>query len=462
MSSAQTLWAPQALLPDGWARDVLVSVDNRGLIERVEDGAGSAGHTPLPGVVVPGMPNLHSHAFQRAMAGLTERAGGDGTDDFWTWRKTMYGFVERLTPEQVEAIAAQLYVEMLKAGYTGVAEFHYLHNAPGGGAYDDPAELARRVAAGAKAAGIRLSLMPVLYQDGGFGGAPIGDAQQRFRLDIETWALILSALQEGDSGLQTAAAALHSLRAVAPDAMAEALVAYDAIRPDGPVHIHIAEQQKEVADCLAWSGQRPVAWLLDHAPVDRRWTLVHATHLTEAERTAAARTGAIAGLCPTTEANLGDGIFDFPGWLGDGGAWGVGSDSNVAIDPREEVRWLEYAQRLTRQQRLVASDPESARPLGETLWAGAVAGGAQAMGQSCSGLAPGMAADFLVLDPDHPTLAGHGSETLLDAWVFSNNGSALSDVWVGGQPVIKAGRHPLEEAIAERYRAAVTALQDAL
>jgi len=454
---AADLWCPLCLLPSGWARDVLLELDDAGTIRRIETGAPAAGQTQLPGAVIPGMPNLHSHAFQRAMAGLTERSGGEERSDFWSWRRTMYSFVGRLTPEQVEAIAAHLYVEMLKAGYTGVAEFHYLHNPPGGGRYSDIAELARRVAAGAEAAGIRLTMLPVLYREGGFGGEPLAPAQQRFRLEIDEWARIVAALA-GASPTQTAGAALHSLRAVLPADMADALAAYDATCPEGPVHIHIAEQEKEVAECLAWSGLRPVEWLLDGVPVDGRWTLVHATHTTEDETRRAAATGAVAGLCPTTEANLGDGVFALPGWLAAGGAFGVGSDSNVSLDPREELRWLEYAQRLVLKRRLVAGDAASPRSLGAALWLGAAVGGARAMGQPCGEIAAGRAADFLVLDRDHPTLAAHDPGMLLDAWVFTNAGSALREVWVAGRRIVEEGHLPGEDAIRARYRKTMTEL----
>ncbi|MDE0409646.1 MAG: formimidoylglutamate deiminase [Alphaproteobacteria bacterium] len=468
--TAARLWCPLCLLPTGWAERVLLHLDDQGTIRRIESGVPAGGHARLPGVVIPGMPNLHSHAFQRAMAGLTERGGGSARADFWSWRETMYSFVSRLTPEQVEAIAAHLYVEMVKAGYTGVAEFHYLHNPPGGGRYRDVAELARRIAAGATAAGIRLTLLPVLYREGGFGGAPLGSAQQRFRLETDEWARTVAALARA-SPTQTTGAALHSLRAVLPADMADALAAYDAICPEGPVHIHIAEQEREVAECLAWSGRRPVEWLLDSAQVDRRWTLVHATHMTADESKRAAATGAIAGLCPTTEANLGDGVFAMPEWLAEKGAFGVGSDSNVSLDPREELRWLEYGQRLTLQRRLVANNAAppgaasvvaSPSSLGAALWLGAAAGGSRAMGQPCGALAEGRAADFLVLDPDHPTLAAHRPDTLLDAWVFTNAGSALREVWIAGRRVVADGRHPGENAIRARFHVVMADLMQSL
>ncbi len=468
--TADRLWCPLCLLPNGWAERVLLHLDDAGTIRRIETGVPAGGHARLPGVVIPGMPNLHSHAFQRAMAGLAERGGGSVKADFWSWRQTMYSFVSRLTPEQVEAISAHLYVEMVKAGYTGVAEFHYLHNPPGGGRYGDVAELARRVAAGAAAAGIRLTLLPVLYREGGFGGAPLGNAQQRFKLETVEWAGTIAALA-GASPTQTTGAAIHSLRAVSPADMTDALAAYDTICPEGPVHIHIAEQEREVAECLAWSSRRPVEWLLDGAPIDRRWTLVHATHMTAEESKRAAATGAIAGLCPTTEANLGDGVFALPDWLAEGGCFGIGSDSNVSLDPREELRWLEYAQRLVLRRRLVANgaapassgDASSSPPsLGAVLWLGAAAGGSRAMGQPCGALAEGRAADFLVLDPEHPTLAAHRPDTLLDAWVFTNAGSALREVWIAGQRVVADGHHPGEDAIRARFRTVMSQLMQSL
>ena len=468
--AAARLWCPLCLLPTGWAERVLLHLDDTGTIRRIESGTPAAGHARLPGAVIPGMPNLHSHAFQRAMAGLTERGGGAARSDFWSWRQTMYSFVSRLTPEQVEAIAAHLYVEMVKAGYTGVAEFHYLHNPPGGGRYGDVAELARRITAGAAAAGIRLTLLPVLYREGGLGGAPLAGAQQRFKLETDEWAGMIAALAEA-SPTQTTGAAIHSLRAVSPADMTDALAAYDTICPEGPVHIHIAEQEREVAQCLAWSGRRPVDWLLDNAPVDRRWTLVHATHMTAEESKRAAATGAIAGLCPTTEANLGDGVFALPEWLAEEGSFGVGSDSNVSLDPREELRWLEYAQRLVLRRRLVAngaaparSDNAAASPpsLGAALWLGAAAEGGRAMGQPCGALAEGRAADFLVLDPEHPMLAAHRPDTLLDAWVFTNAGSALREVWIAGQRVVADGHHPGEDAIRPRFRTVMFELMQSL
>ena len=456
-----TLWCRTALTPAGWQDHVSIEVDARGIITAVTAGGAPAGAELLDGIVIPGMPNLHSHAFQRGMAGLTEKAG-PADDDFWTWRQTMYGFVDVLTPDQVETIATQLYVEMVSAGYTSVAEFHYLHNAPGGAAYDDRAELSRRVARAAATAGIRLTLLPVLYQQGGFGGAPLSDAQQRFRLETGDWLTLVQELQASlDPATQAAGIALHSLRAVSPEAQADAVAGFRGFDPDGPIHIHIAEQPKEVADCEAWSGARPVRWLLDHHDVDGRWVLVHATHMTGEETADAAKTGAVAGLCPTTEANLGDGVFRLPDWQAAGGRYGVGSDGNTSIDPREELRWLEYGQRLTGLRRAVAARNPGAG-VGAALWRDAVAGGAAAMGQPVGALEPGMAADLVVLDPDHPALTGRTDDEALDSLVFAGLATPIREVRVGGKAVVQHGRHPAAAAAATAYAAVMQEIRDAL
>lgn len=459
------LWCAEAMLPDGWRRSVRLDLNASGTIQRLTADAPSDDCVRLDGVVLPGMPNLHSHAFQRAMAGLAERtapASGSATqDDFWSWRRAMYGFVSALTPDDVEAIATQLYVEMAEAGYTAVAEFHYLHNAPDGSPYADRAELSRRIQRAAETAGLRLTLLPVLYQDGGFGGQPIGEAQRRFRLTTDDWVALVEDLYKTDLSVNIlrTGAALHSLRAVSPDSLTAAVAGYDNIWRDGPIHIHIAEQVKEVEDCVAWSGARPVDWLLDHAEVDRRWVLVHATHMTDRERARAAASGAVAGLCPTTEANLGDGIFPFLEWRSQGGAYGVGSDSNIVIDPREELRWLEYAQRLTRRARVLAADG-SGDSVGSTMWAESLKGGAAALGQPIGQIAVGHAADLILLDRRHPTMIDRTDDVAVDSWVFSAIGSALKEVWVSGRRIVEEGRHPSRDAIAERYRRTIEDLSD--
>ena len=354
---AGALFAEHALLPSGWARDVLLQWDASGCLLTVAPGSApesSYGIAPrAPGPLLPGMPNLHSHAFQRAFAGLTEYRG-ESQDSFWSWRNLMYRFAAHITPESLEAIATWLYVEMLEAGYTSVCEFHYLHHDQGGKPYADDAALAHALLRAAHTAGIGMTLLPVLYQTSGFGGQPPRKDQARF---IRSTDNMLSLLQQLAPATQALGAVLglapHSLRAVPPDSLREAVAGITALNARAPLHIHIAEQTQEVEDCIAWSGQRPVQWLLDHAPVDARWCLVHATHMTAAEYAAAARTGAVAGLCPSTEANLGDGIFDMPQWLQHGGAWGVGSDSHACVNAAEELMLLEYGQRLHLRQRNV-------------------------------------------------------------------------------------------------------------
>ena len=451
---AETAW-----LPDGWARDVLLSVDADGTLAAVTPGSAPAGAERLRGPVIPGMPNLHSHAFQRAMAGLAERAGASGRDSFWTWRQVMYGFLERIGPEELEAVATQLYVEMLKAGYTAVAEFHYLHHDPAGRPYADPAELSRRILAAAGRAGIRLTLLPVLYAHAGFGGAPPDAGQRRFVNPVDglfgIWDRLAAAVP-GHPRLRLGLA-LHSLRAVTPGELGEALAALDARAPDAPVHIHVAEQTGEVEDCLAWSGRRPVDWLLDHAPVSERWCLVHATHMSAAETRRLAAGGAVAGLCPTTEANLGDGLFPAVAYLARGGRFGVGSDSHASVSPVEELRWLEYGQRLRHRARALLAEPATPS-VASRLWRAAALGGAQALGVPAGELAPGRAADLLVLDADSPPLLGRADGALLDALVFSGNVPVVRDVAVGGRWVVRDGRHPEEDGIRARYGATLCRL----
>jgi formimidoylglutamate deiminase len=452
-----------ALLPTGWAERVLFSFDSAGFFVRVEPGS-----TPSPsdesigGIALPGVPNLHSHAFQRALAGLTERRGDDAEDSFWSWRETMYAFLARLEPDDVEAIAAQLYVEMLRAGYTGVAEFHYLHRTPKGTLYDDPAEMSRRLVAAAETAGIGLALLPAVYMTGDFGSAPPNEGQRRFLMDPPGVARLLEALRPtlaapAAGGARRFGLALHSLRAVPPAALSDALALVRGMDPGAPVHIHAAEQRKEVDACVSWSGARPVEWLLEHAPVDERWCLIHATHVTgdEVRRLAAAR--AVAGLCPTTEANLGDGLFPLRDYLGAHGFFGVGSDSHVSVSPVEELRWLEYGQRLVSGARNVASGFPHAST-GRSLFEGAVAGGARALGVHTGALEVGRRADLIVLDAEHPALAGRTGDALLDSWVFAGNRATVRDVLVGGRWVVRDGHHAREEPVLARYRETIRRL----
>lgn len=399
---------------------------------------------------LPGMPNLHSHAFQRAMAGLAERRG-PGDDSFWTWRETMYAFASRVGPDELQAIAAQLYVEMLKAGYTHVCEFHYLHNAPDGRPYADPAAMSRAIIEAARETGIGLTLLPVLYMTGGFDGRALSERQRRFGLTVEAYLRLLDSLAGLESPRLRIGIALHSLRAVPEDAMHEVLAAPSA--RSCPIHIHIAEQIGEVQDCLALRKARPVQWLFDHAAVDARWCLVHATHLDTAEMRAIAKSGAVAGLCPTTEANLGDGLFPLAAYLDAHGALGIGSDSHISVSPVEELRWLEYGQRLvTRHRNIAAREPDAS--VGETLWAAALAGGRQAAGFA-GDVAP---TDVVVLDETSPLLVARDERSVIDSFLFAGNTPLVRDVLVGGDWVVRGFRHRDEDRIAARYRGVVERL----
>jgi formimidoylglutamate deiminase len=393
------------------------------------------------------MPNLHSHAFQRAFGGLTEYRGA-AQDSFWSWRTLMYRFAAAITPDQLEAIATGLYVEMMEAGYTSVCEFHYVHHDHDGRPYADDASLSMCLLRAAARAGIGLTLLPVLYQTSGFGGTSPSEGQRRFIRSTDNMLALLQKLkplceaQGARLGL-----APHSLRAVPPDSLREALAGLHAMDTSAPVHIHIAEQTAEVDACLAWSGQRPVQWLLEHASVDERWCLVHATHMTPEESVRAARTGAVAGLCPSTEANLGDGIFDAASWLQGGGRWGVGSDSHACVNAAEELMLLEYSQRLaTRQRNVLASTYQPS--VATAMMLSAVAGGAQASARPVAGLAIGQQADFLVLDDQHLLVRDLPSpEAMLSAHVFaSHRQSALLQVWVRGRLRVQSGRHALHDS----------------
>ena len=459
---SKTLFARDALLPAGWSNNVLLAWNGAGQLTQVQADAQPPAGTPMSdGPVIPGMPNLHSHAFQRAFAGLTEFRGS-GQDSFWSWRTLMYRFAAQLSPVQIEAIATWLYVEMLEAGYTSVCEFHYLHHDRDGRPYAEDAELALALLRAAQRAGIGLTLLPVLYQASGFGGQPPNAGQRRFLRSTDSMLRLLEQLrplceaQGARLGL-----APHSLRAVAPEALREALAGLHAIDATAPIHIHIAEQTAEVEACLAWSGQRPVAWLLDHAPVDARWCLVHATHMDADEYRRAAASGAVAGLCPTTEANLGDGLFDFGAWRTNGGHWGVGSDSHACVNAAEELLMLEYGQRLATRQRNVSAD--AAQPsVAAALTLAAVQGGAQASGRALQGLAVGQQADFVMLDANHPALAGLGATDMLSSHVFaSHRGNAIASVCVAGKTQVAGGRHPLHHDAAAAFVAARSQLLSA-
>ncbi|RIX97753.1 formimidoylglutamate deiminase [Aureimonas flava] len=449
------LFCPSALLADGWRNDVRIEVDAAGCIGAIDVGASPEGCERLPGPVVPALANLHSHAFQRAMAGLAEIAGS-GDDSFWTWRAEMYRTVGRMGPEAIEAVAAKLYVEMLKGGYGRVAEFHYLHHAPGGDPYPDPAETSRRILAAAGRAGIGLTHLPVFYAHANFGGAAPGDGQRPFLHDVDGFLALLEALgpacREAGAGLGLA---IHSLRAATPDEMRAILAAE---RTAGPIHIHVAEQEREVEDSLAWSGRRPVEWLLGEMPVDRRWCAIHATHMTPDETAGLARAGAVAGLCPATEANLGDGIFPATDFVAAGGRFGVGTDSHVATGVAEELRLLEYGQRLRdrRRARLAAAPGAS---VGRSMFDAALGGGAQACGLAQAGIAVGARADLVALDGDDPFVAEAEGDAVLDRWIFALGDRAVRDVVVAGRRVIRDGRHRDDAVIDAAFARVLRALR---
>ena len=496
-----------------WRRDVRVEVDEDGRIRSLGPAKASDNGARFPGWTVPGVPNVHSHAFQRAMAGLAEGGGRTGrrTSSFWRWREVMYRFLDTVAPDDIEAIAAQLYVEMLKAGFTCVGEFHYLHRPPGGGAYDDEAETSRRILQAATAAGIGLVHMPVVYETGGFGGEPLTAGQLRFRMDWEGVVRLREALRP-EFGHSRAGRrlgwAIHSLRAVSRESFEEIVdflgsSEHDARRSGGespaprarsPVHLHVAEQEREVRDCLAARGARPVEWLLDNAPVDDRWCLVHATRVVDSEVRGIAASRAVVGLCPTTEANLGDGLFPLTSFVGCGGRFGIGTDSHVSRSPVEELRLLDYGQRLVLRTRSTAAHegtPESAASgrnglpgsrrngvsgaggalpsdgrgdaddrshrnaltgAGGALLERAWRHGAQALAWDGGQAAVGRRADFVVLDADDPALVGRDGHAVLDSWVFSGTDSPVRHVFVGGVQVIEDGRHPREEKIAGAFR----------
>jgi formimidoylglutamate deiminase len=448
-----TLHFASALLPSGWADDVQVVVTD-GTIARV-----SAGAAPEPGdehhqLAIPGMASLHSHTFQRGMAGLAETRG-DAADTFWTWRETMYRFALEMTPEDVASVATLLYVEMLEQGYTRVGEFHYLHHDRDGTPYANPAEMAARISQAAEVTGIGLTLLPSFYAHSSFGGAAPHAGQRRFICSVDQFARLVAATRQAVGALPGAniGVAPHSLRAVTPGELAEIVPLAEA----GPIHIHAAEQVREVEDCIAWSGRRPVEWLLEHAAVDQRWCLIHATHMTAAETAALAASGAVAGLCPVTEASLGDGIFPAREFRDIGGRFGIGTDSNVLVSVTGELRQLEYGQRLKHRERNVLSGSPGVST-GRALFDAAVAGGARALAQPAAGLARGARADIVSLDAAHPSLAGRRGDAILDGWIFAAGADAVDCVWASGNKVVEGGRHGLRVQARDRFSAMVRRL----
>jgi formimidoylglutamate deiminase len=459
--SNQSLLAEYAYLPDGWRRNVLLEWNADGMLTAVtpDSTAATLGVAHAAGPVLPGMPNLHSHAFQRAMAGLTEYRA-NATDTFWSWRDLMYRFAARISPEGLGAIAQWLYIEMLKAGYTSVCEFHYVHHTPDGTRYANPAELAGRVVDAAKHTGIGMTMLPVLYQYSGFGSrAPRAD-QQRFINTPDSLLDLLGQLRHarGEDASLRYGVAPHSLRAVSEDSLRAVLGGLDAMLPGAPVHIHIAEQTAEVDACLETEGARPVQWLLDRFDVDSRWCLVHATHIDANETVALAKSGAIAGLCLTTEANLGDGIFPAQEYLEAKGRFGIGSDSHIGVDWRSELRLLEYGQRLSRRQRNVLASSEATH-VADRLYAAALDGGARATGRPVGALQAGHRADWIVLDADHASIAGHAPDSWLSGVVFCEHGeSPVRDVYAGGEKLVDNRRHRDEERAFSQYRVALADL----
>ena len=449
------LFFPTMFSGSDWLNDVLMDIDKNGTIKSLlSESKSSNADEIIDGTCLPGMPNLHSHAFQRAMAGLTEIAGSGGSN-FWTWQRVMYDFLTKLLPEDVEAIASQLYMEMLKGGFTSVAEFHYLHNDKNGNQFDNPSEMSDRIFAAANNTGIGLTHLPVLYAHGGFGAVTPQEGQKRFLQNISQFQLLLETLNNryGSDGQRKIGMALHSLRAVSPEMIKDAVTLMHKV----PIHIHIAEQKKEVDQCIEWSGQRPVEWLLENINVNNRWCLIHATHMNNKEINALANTHATVGLCPTTEANLGDGIFPLEKFMLKKGKIGVGSDSNTSVDVAEELRLLEYGQRLSQQRRNIGAI-ENNTSTGETLFKASLAGGSQALDQPIGMLTPGRRADFIVLNNQHPVLFGRRGSAIIDSWIFTGGRELISDVFVAGQHLIKNHRHIRQENIERRYHATINSL----
>jgi len=448
------IWAAQAMLADGWAENVTVTV-GEGRISHLATGTPAPVGATRTDILLPAPTNLHSHAFQRAMAGLTERRGPDPQDSFWTWRQLMYRFLDQLTPEDVQAITAFVQMEMLEAGYAAVAEFHYLHHQPGGAPYDDLAELSTRIAAAAADTGIGLTLLPVLYQYGGCDQRALGPGQIRFGNDPDRFARLVDAADRALAPLPAdtvLGVAPHSLRAVSVAGLHAAIT----LRPNAPLHMHLAEQGAEVDEVLAHRGARPVDWLLANTPVDDRWCLIHCTQMTRSETLGLAATGAVAGLCPITESSLGDGIFDGVAYLGAGGRWGVGSDSNIRIALAEELRTLDYSQRLRDRSRAALATAD--RSTGRVLVQDAAQGSAQAAGRDAGTIAAGKLADLVALSGTGPDLSGRRGDSALDCYVFAGDDRLITDVWSAGRHLVSGGRHARHDAITRAYIATVSRL----
>ncbi len=423
------------LLPEGWAENMCLSINAQGIIQSIGKDEGEL----ISGIAIPGMANVHSHAHQRLMQGVAERAG-PGTDSFWTWREVMYGLVTKLSPDDLEAVAAQAYMEMLLAGFTAVGEFQYLHHQPDGKPYDNPAEMSLRCMAAAVTTGIAITMLPVFYTYGGFGSEPPQANQRRFINDVDGFLKIHAKLGGGF--------APHSLRAVTKSDVTQVAA---AVPNNTPIHIHVAEQIKEVEDCIAWSGKRPVQYLLDNFPVNENWCAIHATHMTTEETSLLAKSGAVAGLCPTTEANLGDGIFPAVDYLTSKGHIGIGSDSHISISPSDDLRMLEYSQRLKNLTRNVLADGPL-HSTGRSVFQRALGGGAKALQQNMGALQVGKRADIVVLDHEHNSMLGRTQDLALDAWIFSGGNAAVRDVYVGGRLLVKDREHLHHAAIRKKFK----------
>ncbi len=442
----------KALLTNGWADNVLLNINNQGRIEEIIKDYKGSGHV-VAGYALPGMNNVHSHAFQRAMAGLAEYSTSEN-DSFWTWRDIMYRFAEKITSSDLQTIAAQLYLEMLKAGYVSVTEFHYLHNG-----IEGRDAMSEAIFSASKKVNIGLCHLPVLYMNSGFGGLPLNENQRRFGYDVDDYLVFLEKLsQQIEGNNQHLGMAFHSLRAVPADALKNCLQNNPL---SGPVHIHIAEQSQEVDDCVKWSGKRPVEWLYDHVDVDEHWCLIHATHLNENEVSLIAGSGAVVGLCPTTEANLGDGLFPLNDFLQQDGKIAIGSDSHISVSVIEELRLLEYGQRLHHQRRNIAVSDQDIHT-GTNLYLRNLEGGSKASGFDNGSLEAGKRADIIVLDETSPTLIGTPDRNLIDRFIFSGNVNPIKNVWVAGEMVINDYKHANECEITQNFSKTMTRLQKIL
>lgn len=447
MQAINTLWAEHALTSNGWETGVRIEIGESGQILDVASQQDAIGDTV--GLLLPAMANVHSHAFQRAMAGMTETRGADPQDSFWSWRKLMYRFLEQITPDDAETIAAFGQMEMLEAGYTSVGEFHYLHHQRDGTRYTQPAEMCERMVAAANTSGIGLTLLPVLYEQGGCDGRALVGGQKRFGNTRDEYVRLFEEAEKTIAAHATNAnlgVAPHSLRASSQSSLQQAV----ELANGRPIHIHIAEQQAEVDELIAAYGSRPVEWLLNNHEVNDTWCLIHATQMSPEETERVAHSHAVVGLCPITESNLGDGIFDGKRFLDHAGRWGIGTDSNIRISLSEELRTLEYSQRLRDQRRAIYADTEQSN--GRVLFNTATRGGAQALQRNSGVIAKGMQADFISLNLDSTSFLGVNHNGWLDAWIFAHDDSLVQDVWCCGKPVVRAGQHVNRERIESAYR----------